>query len=204
MKTLLISAVLVLAGCVTENTVTEGDRQMSHQNRMAVILAMQLLAPHAAAIPALALVALEDIQKNADQQLKNWGPPKSPQSYSPEASKKAREESQKEHSESWWMTLGKGAVGFLLGGGLVRVLGYTFPKLLGGPVGIAATTLIEAIAKIRKRGEDSPDRKVGVEDILGELSKAQDVEGVRTYVQKLSEKIEKKLGFDFTTKPPQA
>lgn len=108
---LLILAIfsLTLTGCNSKNTVTEGDRKLSHQNEGAadVIIKSVDEAEAVPGVPPAALDALapvkpaaKDVKANSKQQLKNWGPPKDPKPYSAAASASSRKQSEKEHESS--------------------------------------------------------------------------------------------------------
>lgn len=203
MRQLAIVAVLALAvgGCVTSSTVTEGDRQLSHQNAQAA----QLILGMTAAITGLpgpgaakAIAALEDIRLNAEQQLANWGPPKEPKEYSPENSKAAREQSVQEHASGG---LGGTLLGILgaaagIGATLAGVpwVARVFPGIVG-VVGKWGPTVTTGVAKVREAFEANgwgEQSKKMLEILHDENVK----HGVQKVVEKYAAKVEDKLGLD--------
>jgi hypothetical protein len=67
------------------------------------------------------------------------------------------------------------------------------PVAAGGPLGVVATVLIEGIAKIRQKAQESEDKKVSEEAMLEILGGLAEHAGVQPLVDKLRAKIEPKV-----------
>lgn len=185
----LALALGLLGGCSGKNTVTEGDRQLSHQNVGAAQEIKSKTADPAIIQPA------DDIQKNSTQQLENWGPPEQPKVYGAGASQQSRDQAKKEHETPWWQmalgSLGSILVGVLGSGMLTRIL----PTVFGGPVGGAAVAVIEGITRLRQQVKDAPGGTLSLneETLLKVLSEAQKDDRVKALIQGIAHKIESKL-----------
>lgn len=186
----LLALCLWLGACTTQNTVTEGDRQLSHQNRGA---AQKIKA---ASTDPEVVVPADDIEQNSGQQLKNWGEPKEPQPYAPDASKLIRKKSEEEHATPvFWAglaSIGGWLLGFLTRGGGIRLLGSVAPKIMMGPYGAALTAVIEGIARVRERAKETP-AGLTQEMIVEELLKAQTDPAIREIIKGMAHKIEERL-----------
>lgn len=216
----LVSSLCV--SCASEDMVTDGDRQISWQNYEAAMLVSGAisLALGVSGIPETAASALSavapaarDIVENSKQQIKNWGGEKrikDPQPYSPEASRKARGQSEEEHKVSpfWAGVLSVGGVilGLLTGRGVGPVPGLMAlaPRVFGGPVGLAASTLVEGIARIREKiqsGQASEMLKekegggteIDEDKFLKVFSDLTDQAGIRGFVKNLAHKVEARM-----------
>lgn len=109
----ILAAWVVLAfsgvACSSKDRVTEGDRQLSHQNVGAAKVIQEKTSDPEVITPA------KDIEANSAQQLENWGPAKEPKPYSPAESQKTREKSKEEHKESPFWPVAMGVLGTVLG-----------------------------------------------------------------------------------------
>ena len=103
-------------GACSKDRVTEGDRQLSHQNIGAARVIQTKTNDPSIVVPAT------DIEKNSGQQLENWGPPKNPEPYSEKASAESREQSKEEHKSSPFWPI---ALPILARSVLVRSLYFT-------------------------------------------------------------------------------
>lgn len=112
MRWILAVWVLVVftgAGCASKDRVTEGDRELSHQNKEAAKVIQAKTDNPEVVAPA------KDIEANSQQQLENWGAPKEPKPYSATASKESRDKSKEEHKESPFWPVAMGILGTVLG-----------------------------------------------------------------------------------------
>lgn len=218
MKTMLAFLVLALAGggCVTNSSVTDGDRQVNTQTHGAArkvqeaLEAIQAAFPGAAPQVAVALAALGDVLSNAEHLEKVQGPPKEPKPYTPENARSAREQSEKEHQEGWITSAGLIAGGLVTGlaGALLGMpwLATRFPAL-AGQVGRFSKTAISIFAAARQKGE-SMGGALPVKDLLAIAKEHNVTAGVQNWVAKASGKLEEQLGVKFAVKlaesPPAA
>lgn len=186
----VLALCLWLGACSSKSTVTDGDRQLSHQNKGAAQKIKASSTDPEVTVPA------EDIEQNSEQQLKNWGPPQDPKPYAPDASKLARKKSEEEHATpAFWAGLasvGGWLLGFLTRGGGIRLLGSVAPRVLMGPYGAALTAVIEGIARVRERAKETP-AGLTQEMIMEELLKSQSDPAIRDIIKNMAHKIEEKL-----------
>lgn len=172
----LVVLALAFSGCASANKVTEGDRQLSHQN---IGAAAAILG--AATAPAI-VVPAGDIKANSEQQLENWGLPESPQAYSPKASAASREQAKGEHAQAWYMAIGAGILGIglpVLINRFAPSLGTFASNILGGIFKGKATKTAEAtMAGVEQYMRANPN----ISAILtGYLTRAQEKLGVRSF-----------------------
>lgn len=197
----LVALALGVGGCVTSSTVTEGDRQLSHQNAEAAkaILAIANGIPASGMLDvAVAITAARDIEANAQQQLANWGPPKEPKAYSPENSQAARDQAKKEHESGGFGGTLLGILGAAAGIGAtlagVPWVARVFPGIVG-VVGKWGPTVTTGVAKVREAFEAngwSEQSKKMLEILHDENVKG----GVQKVVEKYATQVEDKLGLD--------
>lgn len=128
------------AGCSSKNTVTEGDRQLSHQNVGAAKEIKKRTDNPAITAPAT------DIEINSGAQLEAWGPPEEPAPYSPAASKKSREQQKQEHEESPFWPIATGVLGTVLGM-LARGTGLGGIPFIGGLISKLSPMLANGVKK---------------------------------------------------------
>ena len=203
--------VLVLEG-TSCTSVSEGDRQLIDQIRQAGIKIVQLTDAVTPALSALAVpteirealgqikAAGSDVTLNSTQLGAALGKPERPVPYSAEASAKFREQSKREHEQGWFgyvLTGGVTLITTLLArGGLTRLLATVAPGFAGGPLGVAATTLVESFARLRRkaRARDPGKRHITEADIMAELTARQHDPKVKELLQSLARKAEDKLG----------
>lgn len=148
---ILCLALGVGGGCTTP---TEGDRQANHQNKGA-----GRFIKTTATDPEVKQAGA-DVEANSETLEKNLiGPPAERKPYSPQASKEAREQSDKEHAESWLWTAAKGALAAAAGwfgrGGFIRLFGLLFPTVAAGPLGAVGGLLTTAIARVREAAAEN-------------------------------------------------
>lgn len=187
MRTLLAVWILCFGlgvGCASENRATEGDRQLSHQNKDAarqigaavgeamIALTGAMFSPEGREKIEPALVftkgAASDIEANASQQLVNWGPPKEPKPYTPKASDEARKKSEEDHKESPFWPLAASVIGTALGWAaratplgnipfLGKLIGALSPRLANGATKNEAITVALQVAL--DEGRDLLDKR---------------------------------------------
>lgn len=182
----LVMCLVVLAGCGVLGYVkpTESDRGLNDQNKKAGILTAAKSDD-----PEIKQAGL-DVAANSETLEKNLiGPPANPQNYAPTVSAALRKKSTEDHSTPWWQDLLKGALGALVGGGLVF-------KFLG-PLGGVAQTLVEGMTRVREDIRSRPEgqRHASEADLLGIMGKVQETAGpkIKGLIGKLAHKIEAKL-----------
>lgn len=136
-----------------------------------------------------------DIELNSSRTQEVLGMPKpeNKKPYSSDESQKARDRSAEEHANPWWKVAGGWLIGIVFGGTGIAILQRFFPGFFAGPIGIAASAVMEGIARVRKMAEARSDGKVGMDEILAELKRVQENQGVQTVVRDMAHKIEKKL-----------
>jgi hypothetical protein len=176
MKKLLFLAPLVLSACASE--VLDVDRGLLYQTKGAAEEIIKFSSKDEIAVIAT------DIRDNVDTLLGAWGMPEDPKPYSLDASKKLREQHQRDHSSSGWLW---GVIGIAL-----PALAWAAKRLMSGPVGLVADVLVGGISEIRKKAEASPDKKISVEDLLGILTAKQEDANVREFVKSMVKKVEQK------------
>jgi hypothetical protein len=200
-----------LLGCVTKSTHTECDRQVNSQTRGAAEVAEKSIGKIRSEFQegsdgwtmlGLGLSAIADIKANADQQEKIHGAPETTAAYSPDAARKARERSTKEHESG-----GLGGTLLAVGGVAVGVAGALagmpwlsrmFPQLTGA-IGKAAEVGRRIVAFARERFEEK-----GMPDAAKELLKVASEEnadyGIQDFQKKKADALEEKLGLDLKVK----
>lgn len=193
MRSLLFVAVLALVPPLGCRTPGEGDRRVNDQNiKAGAFVETTSTQPEVSQ-------AGKDVKENSLALERNIiGKPESPQPpYSSKTSREARDQSDKEHAVSpFWATLGgigTLALGWLLRGGALRLFTTLAPTAAAGPLGTVATVLIEGIARIRKKAQESPTKMISEADLLTTLEELQTAKGVQPLVDKLRAKIESKI-----------
>jgi hypothetical protein len=198
----LVGALFVVAcatGC-SSSLVYEADRQIQEQNseaataELAAIPSVQKAVADAAAIvqnssdqaaaqvaqelkdantalASLSLVA-QDIKANSDQELKNWGNPKTSQPYTPANSNGSRGTSDQQHSNPWyaqlWSYILTGAGTALSIYGLangIPGLGALFNKPAVQAVGAALQTAVN----IKTKADQDPTDTIHLADVESEI-----------------------------------
>jgi len=173
---LVVVTCLALGGCVTNSTVTEGDREVNHQTLGAAIETLTLL-DSLRGIPgipvesvAAAYAAVEQVKLNAEHLQGVHGAPQEPKPYSAENAAAAREKSTQEHAQTGWQGIAAGALGVLgfalgfmrFGGPIAQALPWIGPKAavviakaqkwLAGSTGKALDEATATVAQARKEG----------------------------------------------------
>lgn len=200
----LILALVVVGGCVTKSTTTEGDREVLHQTVGAVDQAAAAVDQARAAategseswtLLGVSLRALRDAKLNVDQQLEVHGSPEKPMPYTAENSTAAREKSKKEHAGTPWGTYAMGALGVIVGAAGAFIgcpwLGRLFPVLTGS-AGKLAQAGVDAISRIRTKAEETGG-KIEIRDLLGILKDEQVRAGVKDLAAGMAKKTEEKF-----------
>lgn len=197
MKTRLALMVFVglilTGGCSSKDTVTDGDRSLSHQNVGAARVILGQTTEPGIVAPA------KDIEANSEQQLRGWGLPVTPKPYSTEVSVAARKKTEEEHATPWWQVILAGAGTFLLGvlgrGGIGTLLATVAPRFAAGPLGAAAVSLVEGIARVREDIKSRPDGQKSISelDLLEILGEAQKDPKIKELIRTLAHKAEEKL-----------
>jgi hypothetical protein len=185
-----LALVVVLSGCVGKNTVTEGDRNLSHQNLGAAKVIQSRTSDPGIVAPA------RDVEANSAQQIKNWGMPEKPEPYSTAASAGSRKQSEEEHATPWWK-LALGGLGTVLGTLLSQgMLARLLPLVFGGPMAGVAAAAVEGIARLREKilASDQGVLNLNEDDLLETIGKAQQNPQVKAMIQKLAHAAEAKLG----------
>lgn len=192
----ILLALPLLLGCA----VPEAHRQLNHQN---IGAAKALLAIASApggdpvAFAAAVVSIATDIKANSETLEKNvTGKPAEPKEYTPQASKEAREASDKAAATPWWKVLLGGAGTFLLGlltsGKLARFLPF-----LAGPVGSALSVVVEGIARVREKAQANGGTisLAGDDGLLAKLEEvAKKDPRVHELIKTWAHKAEEKLG----------
>lgn len=223
MLTVLVLMAAAFSGCVFPK---EGDKIVVDQTKKAGVTVQEVgkaieatgLQLQAAADPGLQQVGAQlvaqgkalqqvgtDVELNSARMQEVIGMPKpeNQKPYSPPASQEARDRSAEEHASPWWKVAGGWLVGIVFGGTGIAVLQRFFPGFFAGPLGIAATAVMEAIARVRKVAEARSDGKVSMDELLAELKRIQENQGVQTVVRDMAHKIEEKLFGKRVTAPPK-
>jgi hypothetical protein len=189
-KALVVGFVaLVIGGC---RTPSEGDRQVNHQQKM-----IGQYVEEAAPTPEIKQAGA-DVKANAETLEKNLiGKPEKALSYTPENSKKSREQSDSDHSLPLWLqTLGGiaiGVAGWFLRGGAVSIFAKVAPTFAAGPLGTAATLLVEGIARVRENAE-ATGGQISVDSLLTTLKEIQEKDPrAQALIQELAHRAEAKL-----------
>ena len=181
-------AVLFTAIFVSCSSIKESDRQLNYQNLRAAELMHD--QPND---PKMVKQVSGDIVKNSTQLGKVLGLPKDPQPYSSKASAGFRKQSVEDHKRKWWQIALLGIGTFLLGGGIVKAATKIFPKVFGGPLGLALSAVVEGAANLLSKAKTAPDGKISVADATDELRKAADNAGVREVIRSTIRSVKKKL-----------
>jgi hypothetical protein len=157
-------------GCGSVDKVTEDDRVVLDHIRQIGELQTAILSAFSAGgpIPGAELASLlslvADSTAGAETLQANWGPPKEPVPYSPEAAKLAREKSTGSHKVGFWGWLAGAALG---AGGLALTVARMFGRFIPGfgPVFSVVESTMEAIENwMRKQKAD------GKADVAGGLA----------------------------------
>jgi hypothetical protein len=212
MKYLALLGILALGlggqiGCVTANTVTDGDRQIVDQGNKAIEHAYVLIAEAREGVEedspqwtmlGVALEAIVDAQRGAAQLQAVHGPPKEPKPYTPENMAAAIAQSKEEHAGTPWgqIALGVGGVAAGIAGTMLGMpwLSSLFPAL-AGKWKLAADTGVQIITSLRKEAEESgpltPKALLKVANEYGASAPA----GVGDLLKKAATAYEEKLGY---------
>jgi len=217
----ILACVLALGavgGCVTQSTVTEGDRQVLDQADKGGAVVDEKLAAAAAQLPEgspARILLLEAagvhavVRENVQQQVAVHGPPETSQPFSAEASRAAREQSKKDHAGG--KLLGTVlAVGGVLAGVAATLAGMpwlaqAFP-VLTGKIGKLAATGTRIFAFVREKAEANGGQ-IGIREMLKIAKEENVLAGVQKLAVRSADKLEEKLGLDFKMKlegPPPA
>jgi hypothetical protein len=183
---ILIVPAFLLGGCATP---TEADKRLNHQTREAGALVERVAAD------PVVKQAGSDIRQNSETLAKNLiGQPKDPQPYSPEASVRTREESDRSHEGGWLSALGTFALTLVGFGGLLPIAQRFLPMILGGRAAKAAQVAVEGIARVREAAKASPDGKIDGAAIVSILEASQKDPKVQELLAELAKKVEERLG----------
>lgn len=217
MKSLAFMVVLALVvggslGCVTENSTTDGDRQVVDLSRQAVEEAQGDLKAAQAAVPqgsqswtmiGLGLAKLADAQRGMEHLQVVHGPPVERKKYTQEEMDRAIAKSIKDHEES-----NVGRILYSVGGVAAGIAGMWFgmPWLSGlfpalaGKWKAAADTGVQIITSLRKKAEEPGGLKP--KDLLEIATEygASAPKGVDAYMKKEATAFEQKIGFKPTIK----
>lgn len=138
-----------------------------------------------------------DAKENSKAMAKELGKPDKASTYTPAASE---EERKKVPEKPWALRLldsvWQGLVGFVVGGGAMKLAVRYLPTIFGGPLGAAFSAGLEAIGLARAQSTDGTIKLEGEGGLLDLLAKRQEVAGVREYVRAEVKKVETKLGLD--------
>jgi hypothetical protein len=176
---LLIASLALMSGggCVTNSTVTDGDREVNHQTLGAAVATLELLSSLGgipgipADVVAAAYAAVEQVKLNAEHLQGVHGAPQEPKPFSPENAKAARDKSTQEHADGGLLlkiggtaltVLGIG-LGFMrFGGPIAQALPWIGPKAaqvvakaqkwLAGSTGKALDEAVATVAQGRQEG----------------------------------------------------
>jgi len=186
----VIPSFLLLAGCgLFATEVKESDKQLNSQNIGAGRFIVQT-----ASDPDVRQAG-KDVSDNATTLEKNViGKPEVSKPYTPENSKKSRDDSNQDHGMSWWQ-------GALIGVGsiLATVLGQGWlagllPTLFGSKVGGVATAAVEGITRVRQKIQESGGSMAFDEKtFLAIIQEAQKDDRVKGILSALAHKAEEKL-----------
>lgn len=182
---------LLLSGCLGYVKPTEPDRQLNHQNIGAGA------AIEAAAVDPSIKQAGADVKANSLTLEKSLMlKPETPLPYSTKVSAEKRKESEESHSGTFWTIVGGAALtllGWLGRGGALRLLSVVAPTFAAGPLGTAAVTLVEGVARARLKAQNSESKSISDKDLTLILGGLQDDAGVQVLVDKLRAKIEPRV-----------
>lgn len=185
---ILILVPWVLLGNSCAGT-SEADRALNHQSKEAG----KFIKTNPDA-PPVVQQAGADVEANSAALEKNLlGSPKDPTPYSPDESKRQREQSDTDHTTPWWKLilggLGTAAITWFSRGGLLRLL----PGFAGGPVGIGLNLLVEGISRVREKAAASGGN-VPVADLLATLKETTEANpAAHALIRDLAHKAEAKL-----------
>lgn len=209
----LVAVAFALQGCVA---VKEGDRETVDQTKKGgqevqadgkkvegAGVELQGSSDPAAAAKGKELEATgkklqqtgKDIELNSGQTQELVGMPKpeNQKPYSSKNSEDARTKAAEQHANPWWKVAGTWIIGLVCGTGGIAVLQRFFPGFFAGPLGIAASALMEGIARVRAVAAARDDGKVHMDEVLAELKRVQENEGVQAVVKDYAHRIEKKI-----------
>lgn len=133
------------------------------------------LAKIAAARAALQLQqqAAADIKANSDQELKNWGGPKVSKPYTPANSGQSRQQSDQEHSNPWYVQLGKALLVAVTTAGSIFLAAQGLPgvsNLFAKPALKALGVGFQAVANIQQKADANPNDTIHLSDVEAEIS----------------------------------
>lgn len=178
-----VAFLVCLSACTMENTVTNGDRELSNQNSQAAVELSKVAAMIATGDAASAVVVIvgiaSDIKANADQQITNWGGPaklKDPQPYTPANSAKARDDSKNEHSKPWYVVLFGNvytavltAAGFTVAAIKIASNIPAVGQFFGGPLGSALADIAGRFVGLKQKADANPTDTLHLSDIHSEI-----------------------------------
>jgi hypothetical protein len=201
-------AVAIFSGCATEaqkatNWQNEKAGEEGVKRTETVITVLPAIQGTPEAVNAILTYiawskqAWSDVRDNAKAIRAGQGDPapENQKPYSPEESKKQRDEAQKK----WYLVAGAAAMGLLY-----RV-GIRYLPALAGPWGAAASSLITALAKGREDVESKMEGKdaeyvrgasEAVKTVLSRMQGEQQKSGVLSFVSRLVDRVESKLGIE--------
>lgn len=227
---LLVILAMFIVGC-SGNTVYDGDRQLQEQNsgaaatiqtdvpilQDALTAAAGALASPSTTDPAIALAkvaaaqavlpvvgqAAGDIKANSDLELRTWGNPKAQKPYTPQNSDKSRSQSTQDHSEPWYVTLGKGVLGAVVGIGSLYLTAQGIPgvsNLFAKPALAALGKVFQTATNIQTKADATPNDTIHLSDIEAELAALASDPTMKPYVGKLTDALH--LGSLLPQTPP--
>ncbi len=173
MRTVMIILALTgLLGFGPCENVRESDRQLNDQNKGAgEFIEKTSTQPEVAQ-------AGKDVKENSLQlEAGAIGKPAAPATYSPQKSQEEREKSKEEHKGMGWLgwlgaIAGIGASFVGAGGVMTPILTRIFPRAMGGPAVKVAMSVIDGVARAREKAAETPDKKLSLDVLIGELAKA--------------------------------
>lgn len=209
----MLAMVFLFSGCVFPK---EGDRETVDQTKKAGVevqeggkrveaagIELQGSSDPAAAAKGKELEATgkglqqtgKDIELNSGQTQELVGMPKpeNQKPYTPKNSEDARTKAAEQHANPWWKVAGGWLVGIIFGTGGIAVLQRFFPGFFAGPLGVAASALMEGIARVRAVAAAREDGKVHMDEVLAEMKRIQENQGVQTIVKDYANRIEQKI-----------
>ncbi len=216
---LCIGLAACAVGC-SANTVYESDRQLQQQNSEAAVVVtsngavvqqgldaasgalatpptvqpVDALSKIGAANAALQLQqqAAADIKSNSDQELKNWGSPKTSQPYSPANSGSSRGTSDQQHTNPWYVQLGNGVLTVLgtaatlyFGANAIPGLGALFNK----PAVKAVWVALQAAVNIKQQADANPSDTIDLASVEAEIAKLAADPAMQPYVAGLVQSL---------------
>ena len=199
---------IFISGCVTQSTVTDGDRQVLDQSRKGTAIAIEkVTAAAATAGDEVTKAKLSEtketlliVQSNLDQQLKVHGGPEKPMEFSKQNSDLSKKQSDQEHAGLPWgkILIGVGSAAAGIAGAFFGMpwLSSVFPALTG-KIGKALSAVVQATTKARQEAEANGGT-LHVKDLLNIHKDEQVRAGVRDLVSDMAKGVEEKFGIEHT------